>query len=189
VAEQNATKGASPTGVLRSLAAYWRRTVTVLLGAVLPYIYYLLNCNKIPKYKITILIGVTIFNKIIFILLMPSSYNVQFINHIMMPIINIMHNIIFPFITGNQTLNPFDKGIEKYFKISSMPLYHTEFINDFIAMNIKITYATAKIIVGNKYIIYFFEYNILFFLAILFNKITIPNIHFINVYKYITNKK
>jgi hypothetical protein len=31
VAEQNATKGASPAGVLRSLAAYWRRTFTILL--------------------------------------------------------------------------------------------------------------------------------------------------------------
>jgi hypothetical protein len=41
VAEQNTTKGASPTGVLRSLAAYWRRTVTVLLYAVRPYtIFY-----------------------------------------------------------------------------------------------------------------------------------------------------
>jgi hypothetical protein len=34
VAEQNTTKGVSPTGVLCSLAAYWRRTVTVLLGDV-----------------------------------------------------------------------------------------------------------------------------------------------------------
>jgi hypothetical protein len=33
VAEKNRTKGASPTGVLCSLAAYWRRTVTVLLCA------------------------------------------------------------------------------------------------------------------------------------------------------------
>jgi hypothetical protein len=31
VAEQNTTKGASPTGVLCNLAAYWRHTVTVLL--------------------------------------------------------------------------------------------------------------------------------------------------------------
>jgi hypothetical protein len=43
VAEQNTTKGASPTGVLCSLAAYWRRTVTVLLNAVCPYtIFFLL---------------------------------------------------------------------------------------------------------------------------------------------------
>jgi len=33
VAEQNTTKGVSPTGVLRSLAAVRRRTVTDLLGA------------------------------------------------------------------------------------------------------------------------------------------------------------
>jgi hypothetical protein len=37
VAEQNTTKGAIPTGVLRSLAAYWWRTVTVLLGEVVAY--------------------------------------------------------------------------------------------------------------------------------------------------------
>jgi hypothetical protein len=48
VAEQNTTKGASPTGVLYSLAAYWRRTVTVLLGEVTLYyiiliIYYIIN--------------------------------------------------------------------------------------------------------------------------------------------------
>jgi hypothetical protein len=35
MAEQNITKGASPTGVLYSLAAYWRRTVTVSLSAVI----------------------------------------------------------------------------------------------------------------------------------------------------------
>jgi hypothetical protein len=38
VAEQNTTKGAIPIGVLRSLAARTgRRTVTVLLCAVLPF--------------------------------------------------------------------------------------------------------------------------------------------------------
>jgi hypothetical protein len=38
VAEQNTTKGVSPTGDLRSLAARTgRRTVTVLLCAVVPY--------------------------------------------------------------------------------------------------------------------------------------------------------
>jgi hypothetical protein len=46
VAEQNTTKGASPTGVLRSLAAVRRRTVTVLLCAgfcfYFPIISYLL---------------------------------------------------------------------------------------------------------------------------------------------------
>jgi hypothetical protein len=46
VAEQNTTKGDSPTGVLRSLAAYWRRTVTVLLYAVQPdYILKLFILN------------------------------------------------------------------------------------------------------------------------------------------------
>jgi len=37
VAEQNRAEGASPNTVLRSLAAYWRRTVTVLLCAGCPY--------------------------------------------------------------------------------------------------------------------------------------------------------
>jgi hypothetical protein len=40
VAEQNTTKGASPTGVLCSLAAYRRRTLTALLCAVGFVLYF-----------------------------------------------------------------------------------------------------------------------------------------------------
>jgi hypothetical protein len=40
VAEQNTTKGVSPTGVLRNLTAERRRTVTVLLGEVWAYLIF-----------------------------------------------------------------------------------------------------------------------------------------------------
>jgi hypothetical protein len=51
VAEQNTTKGVSPTDVLCSLAAYWWRTVTVLLGDGCAYtiIFYFAEYSAVYK--------------------------------------------------------------------------------------------------------------------------------------------